>query len=138
MTRERAGAHVGTYALGMDDETVTLHLTKAEAFALSVALRMSGVLLVSRRHSLEAVEEEFPAKVGGVGLHGPACALSPGAGAHGEAAAGGRGPVSDADPERCPECGGCELCRRCELSEWRDSVREITPESLRVYGDHPQ
>lgn len=64
MTRERAGAHVGTYALGMDDETVTLHLTKAEAFALSVALRMSGVLLVSRRHSLEAVEEEFPAKLG--------------------------------------------------------------------------
>lgn len=48
----------------MDEKTVTLHLTKPEVFALSVALRISGVLLVSRRHSLEAVEEKFPAKPG--------------------------------------------------------------------------
>lgn len=64
MTRERAGAHVGTYALGMDDETVTLHLTKAEAFALAVSLRMSAALLVGRQHSLEALAEEFPLRLG--------------------------------------------------------------------------
>lgn len=64
MTRERADAHAGTYALGMDDETVTLHLTKPELFALSVALRLAGVLTVSRAHSVEAIDEEWPIKLG--------------------------------------------------------------------------
>lgn len=44
----------------MDDETVTLHLTWAEAFALSVALRLAGVLTVSRARSVEAIDEEWP------------------------------------------------------------------------------
>lgn len=48
----------------MDDETVTLHLTKAEAFALSVALRLAGVLTVSRAHSMEAIDEEWSIKLG--------------------------------------------------------------------------
>ena len=48
----------------MDDETVTLHLTKAEAFALAVSLRMSAALLVGRQHSLETLAEEFPLKLG--------------------------------------------------------------------------
>lgn len=33
--------------------------------------------------------------------------------------------MTDADPERCPECGGCELCRRCERSGWGDGVSEV-------------
>lgn len=42
------------------DDTATLTLTKRELFAVSVALRLAGVLTVSRRHSLEAIETEWP------------------------------------------------------------------------------
>lgn len=52
------GAHASIYPHGMDDETVTLHLTKPEAFALPIALRLAGVLTVPRAHSLEAIEGE--------------------------------------------------------------------------------
>ena len=48
----------------MDDETVTLRLTKPELFALAVALRMSAALMVGRRHSLETLAEEFPLRLG--------------------------------------------------------------------------